>query len=365
MKMKPVKIVFCGDTFLKTKENANDPFHLIRDEFRNINIIFLNLETVICESNEKITKQIKHVSLIEHPDKLDYVRSLGDKGTIRIVNLAQNHILDFGLQGLDATIRHLQNNNIEYVGLKSNPSTLQTINGRKILFTSGYNRYKIFEKNSEIIADESDVKKEISKFREKVDYVVVSMHWGTEHVLYANPIQQKLAREFIDIGADLIIGHHPHCIQGYETYRGKKIYYSLGNFNFWGLGKKNLMKNRKNVIVETTITETPHSTHIEKPIFINDNYQPFIDNSQGIIRKLEEISKYNQPKINSLLFYRIAAKTYLKGNLISRLFIIKKKPSKVLNTLIWILAKPFNWYCYLGILINFIAGDKSALNDWE
>lgn len=363
--MEQIRISFCGDTFLKTKKSSNDPFALIQGEFSRSNIIFLNLETVVCAETMRLNKEIKHVSLLAHPDRLSSIKALGGSETLHIVNLAQNHILDFGTQGLNATIEHLEEKGLEYVGLKSKPGVVLTVKGKKLLFLAGYNRYKIFEKNSNIVADEKDVAREITRRRDMVDGVIVSMHWGTEHVLFANPTQQRLARKFVTLGADFIVGHHSHCIQGQESYLGKKIYYSLGNFNFWGLGKKNLMKNRKNIIVESAIDENGRISHREKPIFINENYQPTINHSLGILEKLNEISLYLQPRINTLLFYRIAARAYLRGNLISRLFIIRKKPSKILNTLLWICCKPFNWFCYIGIVVNLLAGDKSHLNDWE
>lgn len=365
MKMGPINITFCGDTSLETKNGAEDPFLRVKDEFDNCDIFFLNLETVVCNNKEKHEMQTKHVNLMAHPNKLRHINNIGNNNTIRIVNIAQNHILDFGLQGLHETVRNLQESNIYHIGLKSKPSTILTVKGKRILFISGYNRYKILEKHSDIVADELDVENEIIKLKDNVDCIIISMHWGTEHVLYANPTQQKLARRFIKLGADLVVGHHPHCIQGYETYREKKIYYSLGNFNFWSHGKKNLMKNRKNIILEVEYTENNQLNYMVKPIFISDTYQPFIQPSLGILEKLEEISKFNHPRIKPLLFYQIAAKTYLKGNLLSRLFIIKKKPSKIINTLVWIACKPFNWGCYAGILVNLIADNKSNLNEWE
>lgn len=359
------KIIFCGDTFLKTKTINDDPFFYIRKEFLLSSIVFLNLETVISEAVITSDKTIKHVNLITSPDRITAINSLGERDTVRIVNLANNHILDFGPKGLKETIRHLQDNNIEYIGLANKASCLITVNDKRILFVSGYNRYKIFEKYSDMVASEHDVAREIKKSRDKVDIIIVSMHWGTEHVLFANPIQQKLARRFIELGADLIVGHHPHCIQGHETYHGKNIYYSIGNFNFWHLGKETLMKNRRSLTLEASVSEKNKISIKTKSILINTNFQPIFDNATSTTDKLEDISKYNNSRINTLLFYRIVAKEYLKGNLASRISIIKKKPIAIINTLLWILFKPFNLYCYLALVLNILLGDKSTLNDWD
>ena len=73
---------------------------------------------------------------------------------------------------------------------------------------------------------------EIEKLRPQVDFLVVTPHWGVEYQSLPTEKQRKWATEFIDSGADAVIGSHPHVIQNIEEYRGKKIYYSLGNFAF-------------------------------------------------------------------------------------------------------------------------------------
>ena len=80
--------------------------------------------------------------------------------------------------------------------------------------------------------DEDEVEKSIKKGKEISDYVIVNIHWGTEYKPTSNARQQYLAHLFIDNGADIIIGHHPHVIQEMEIYNNKPIFYSLGNFIF-------------------------------------------------------------------------------------------------------------------------------------
>ena len=73
---------------------------------------------------------------------------------------------------------------------------------------------------------------------------VVMLHWGYEHTDVPAPFQRKLAHRLVDAGASIVVGHHPHVAQGWETYRGVPIFYSLGNFNFWQLDTKTTEENR-------------------------------------------------------------------------------------------------------------------------
>ena len=72
---------------------------------------------------------------------------------------------------------------------------------------------------------------DVVELRKQVDCVVVSLHWGYEYVEYPSPRQQAFARKLVRAGAQMVIGHHPHVVQGVERYQGGLIAYSLGNFN--------------------------------------------------------------------------------------------------------------------------------------
>jgi poly-gamma-glutamate synthesis protein (capsule biosynthesis protein) len=82
------------------------------------------------------------------------------------------------------------------------------------------------------IPDETEMTSIVTDLASTSDIVIVQMHWGVEYEHKFNPTQQRLAHELIDAGADMIIGHHPHVVQGMEVYKNKPIFYSLGNFIF-------------------------------------------------------------------------------------------------------------------------------------
>lgn len=145
---------------------------------------------------------------------------------INIAGLANNHSLNFGAEGLLQTHTFLQQEKIDTFGEPFNTqnlSTIQNIRGIKIGFI-GY--HELFDGNT------APVIAEIQHLRDQVDFIVVYAHWGDEYRSVIHPRPQKKARQFIDMGADMVIGHHPHVVQPMEQYNGKYIFYSLGNFVF-------------------------------------------------------------------------------------------------------------------------------------
>jgi poly-gamma-glutamate synthesis protein (capsule biosynthesis protein) len=158
-------------------------------------------------------------------DKSD-TRDFLEYNRINMVNLGNNHILNFGENGARETVDFLKENEVGYFGspLDDRNSYIEkNINGLKIALVN-YNRfYKLGSENT------------ISKIRDaksKNDFVVVYAHWGNEYELTHSETQKKIAYSFIDNGADLIIGSHPHVVQPIEIYKNKAVFYSLGNFVF-------------------------------------------------------------------------------------------------------------------------------------
>jgi len=147
---------------------------------------------------------------------------------IRLVDLGNNHILNFGQPGLDSTEKYLSGANIDYFGEPGGEkSAVEDIGGIKIAFVS-YNEFS----GNDIGDEQKATIAEIKKIRSESDILVVFSHWGVEYSLAPTDGQKELAHQFIDAGADLVVGAHPHVIEPVEIYNGKIIYYSLGNFIF-------------------------------------------------------------------------------------------------------------------------------------
>jgi poly-gamma-glutamate synthesis protein (capsule biosynthesis protein) len=140
------------------------------------------------------------------------------------VNLGNNHIFDRGEAGLESTKKFLEEGGVKYFGVPNGDiATTTVVNGKEIGLVgfSDFFGENNFEKTTEAI----------KSLKAKNNFVVVYAHWGEEYVP-ENTVQKTLAYSFINAGADMVIGSHPHVVQGSEIYNGKRIYYSLGNFIF-------------------------------------------------------------------------------------------------------------------------------------
>lgn len=158
------------------------------------------------------------------PDTAQIIKNNG----IDIVSIANNHTLDQGQKGFASTLDFLQQASVKYFGhpvLPIEADTLyETIHGKKFAFIGFHDATRHL--------DDQAAAKLIQKISPTVDYTVVVIHWGIEYQKNPSKRQQQLAHLFVDSGASLIIGHHPHIPETTEIYNGVPIVYSLGNFIF-------------------------------------------------------------------------------------------------------------------------------------
>jgi poly-gamma-glutamate capsule biosynthesis protein CapA/YwtB (metallophosphatase superfamily) len=187
--------------------------------FKNDDFTTVNLETTLTTSTRKANKKFRFRG---HPS---YAKILTFAG-IEAVNLANNHTYDYLQKGYEDTIASLKREGIGYFDEKH--PLLTMVKGVKI----GVVGYKGWVDNSQV---RKQILNDIRSLRKKgAKIVLVHFHWGEERSYIPNKTQKSLGRFAIDSGADLVVGHHPHVIQGIEEYKGKFIVYSLGNFMFGG-----------------------------------------------------------------------------------------------------------------------------------
>jgi poly-gamma-glutamate synthesis protein (capsule biosynthesis protein) len=186
-----------------------------------------------------------------------------------LVSLENNHILDYYEKGLFDTFEILNKGGIKYsgVGKSLQEARKPTIIERKGIKT-GLLSYTDMagitylgnpsisfgagsEKAGVIPLDLSLIKEDVAKARDEVDILIVSLHWGIEESFEVSREQVEMAHEILDGGADIILGHHPHQFQGIEIYKGKPIFYSLGNFIF----DQNDPENQQSFIINMEFTE--------------------------------------------------------------------------------------------------------------
>jgi poly-gamma-glutamate synthesis protein (capsule biosynthesis protein) len=158
------------------------------------------------------------------------------------INLANNHIGDYGDVAFYKTTEFLNDKNIAYFGAGNeknnfnNPAIVDF--GQNRIALLGYccpSMNAVFGgrvSNGSALLDPKKILSDIEKCHTKSDYIVLNLHWGDENVRYPKPADVQKAKMFIDAGVDLIIGHHAHVIQSYEKYMGRYIFYGLGHFLF-------------------------------------------------------------------------------------------------------------------------------------
>lgn len=204
--------------FKNNNSNYSYFFKNVSDIFKADNITTANLETTFTNASVKANKEYTFKATP------DYVKALS-LGYIEGVTIANNHTRDYLDQGFNDTKSTLKKENINYFG--EGEKWLTAANGHNF----GFLGYKGFAYDNTFL---KNLKNDIAALKKQNALVIINFHWGDEGSYYPNNIQKYLAYYAIDNGADLIIGHHPHVIQGIESYKGKLIAYSLGNFCFGG-----------------------------------------------------------------------------------------------------------------------------------
>ena len=202
------------------KQGANYDYFLtnVKDIFKADDLTFVNLEGPLTNANEKKDKPF--------PFRGDpsYVKIL-TSGGVDVVHVANNHSHDYFEQGHQDTLQALDQAGIGYCGYGHKYIT--EIRGIKV----GVLGYKAWAKSAGLTKILED---EIAYMKERTDLLIVSFHWGEERTYYPNEIQKYYGHKAIDLGVDLVVGHHPHVIQGIEQYKDRYIVYSLGNFCYGG-----------------------------------------------------------------------------------------------------------------------------------
>ncbi len=212
------------------------PFELVQKRLEGAEVVFVNLESPLSDQQGETQHPKDNLIFCGPPEG---ARSLKWAG-VTIVSTANNHAFDYGLKGLEETIDYLKEQGIAFAGTSKSKEKLfsPTIierNGIRLAvlaYTQFVNQQGEW-KGRISLYDEPRARKEIAAARRQADFVIVSFHGGREYVDVPPQATLRQMRWFIDAGADIVLGHHPHVPQGIERYKGKLIFYSLGNFVFY------------------------------------------------------------------------------------------------------------------------------------
>lgn len=275
-------------------------FKNIKKQFEDGDFVFGNLETTISNHNFD-NNNLRSLEMRGDPR---VINELVDN-KFKIINLANNHSMQHGDDAFTDTVNLLKKSGIECVGIIGNnkwssfPVKVEK-NGIKIGFlgyafeTDKYTK----EQKKYAYGIPSNIKTDIERLRSEVDYLIVSYHWGLEFMDRPSVSNIRLAHQTIEYGADIILGHHPHVLQGIERYKNGIIFYSLGNFVFDMNWNKRFQQS---MLVKLKLSSTKKITYEVIPVIINNNYQPSIaigDEKQKITNTLKQISKKIVDEIN-------------------------------------------------------------------
>jgi len=271
--IKKVSILAFGDMMLdrivltKTQKagDYNFPFLKIDNFLKTADLKIANLEGPITDF-KSVSNGNTRMRFTNSPKFLSILQN-----RFNVFNLANNHMLDFGEKGYEQTKNYLSSMGINYFGNYNNQSeNLSTIiekNGIKIGFV-GY--HGLIDTGFE------DVLKEIEKIRPQVDFLIVMPHWGAEYQKVPAQSTKEKAKQFINAGADLILGSHSHVVQTIEEYNGKMIFYSLGNFIFDQYWSKDTMQGLGVEILLEKSDNKIKAEYKQHKILINNDSQPSV-----------------------------------------------------------------------------------------
>ena len=303
-----ITLGFVGDVYFSKElynnyvNDNNNPLGVmdetILNNFRTVDIMVANHEyaTTNADDSKKDKRQLYN---FKSPIEREF---LWNEFGVDVVSLANNHILDYGKEGFYDTLNILEELNIESIGAGENldkamESYITTINGKKVAILATCR----FVVDVEWYATEDRfgvsttypttkyfnlVKEEITKLKEeeKCDFVITYVHFGTERQNTLNEDQKIISYEYIDCGADMVIGSHAHTLQGIEFYQGKPIYYNLGNFLFGSYAVDTMILNieiNEDNTCNTSIVPCMASNYkVEVPK--DENYQRILDYIESI-----------------------------------------------------------------------------------
>ena len=231
-----MKMLITGDLVINQKYNARENIDdNIKKLFEGSDCNIVNLEAPVTQSTSEILKTGPHLKA-DKQSTLEVLKYLN----IHIAALANNHIKDYDEQGILDTINFCKSNNIQTIGAGKNleeastTTVLDTLEGKIALINIAENEWSCADQYSAGANGMNLIKdtRAIQQAKKENDFVFVIVHGGHEYYNLPSPRMQEQYRFYAEQGADLVVGHHTHCVSGYEIYQGTPIYYSLGNFLF-------------------------------------------------------------------------------------------------------------------------------------
>jgi len=255
-----------GSVYSKDVKNLFDNCHTL---FHQADITIGNFETVVHHPKNKSLKE-KQMSCSE-----SVICDLKNAG-FSVLNLANNHCMQHGVDGFEQSVKACQKYDIQPIGIKGEKPYVQTVNGMDIVFLSLCIHLEWYEPDR--IRYENRIARILQMIRKlraenKKSVIIVSVHWGDEFAVYPSNAQIALAHKMVELGANIILGHHSHVYQGIENYENGLIIYGQGNF----ISDMKQHICRQTAAVQISLMYENDDLKISYklvPYYIDDNYVP-------------------------------------------------------------------------------------------
>jgi poly-gamma-glutamate capsule biosynthesis protein CapA/YwtB (metallophosphatase superfamily) len=277
-------------------EAVNRGFEKVRKVTREADIFLVNLECPFTERGEMLSKNFNFRA---RPSLVAALTSAG----VDVVSLANNHVMDYGSDGLDDTVSALDGEGIRHFGAgpsltEAREPVILEVKGVRVAFL-GYlflgethlEPYEIFATDDQpgaaghyddAEALQSMIEADIQSAKTQADHVILFFHWGREGHADPETYQVALAHAAIDAGASAVLGSHPHNLQGVEVYKGSPIAYSLGNFVFGGNWNP---ADKRTALLELKLNKSDVTSTAVIPAYADrfpkEPFQPYLVHGSG------------------------------------------------------------------------------------
>lgn len=299
-----------SDGFFDTGIGTASKIRKGKDPFVNIersqNDIWIGNFECVCTS---VTNKegISSKQFIIEPDSLQHIKHLD------VYSVANNHVMQHGESAYSEMLTNIEKLGSIYVGSKERRTIIFKHQGKNVAITSFSQRPENFSKDVKywLLPNYKDIEQEYLCNAESADFKIAYVHWGNEFMNRPYNDQKQFAHWLIDLGYDCVVGVHPHILQGYEVYKGKHIYYSLGNFVFYMAW----YKTKYSAIVSIDLSGE-HPEYNYKYVRIEDNFAPKVvadsevpedcrfDYLNSLINKGDENEQYYSELFKNMGKYR-------------------------------------------------------------
>jgi poly-gamma-glutamate synthesis protein (capsule biosynthesis protein) len=260
-----LELILTGDVMLgrtvMTKSldlgNPSYPFIKVANELRSADLVFINLENPIVDNCPR------HIAGLKFCASNDMISGLVYAG-VDVVSMANNHFSDFGTEGVRQTKKNLETTGIKLTGI----GELAVIKVNQINF--GFLGFNLVDRSLSGIEEAL-----VNRSKDRVDVLVVGVHWGNEYQDRASQNQKEAAARLVELGTDILVGHHPHVVQETERIDNSYVYYSLGNFVFDQMWSE---KTKKGLAVKLTFKGSTLLKEELMPVYMTSWAQPEFEN---------------------------------------------------------------------------------------